>query len=559
MHLHNYFRLAGKLAVGLLILIPCASAIEIAVSYLLQLITDSVTGHGSLAYSALIALVVGYILLDSATYFVEAYTEQVTLNRIISAVRNRLMQRFLRQDTGVTHDRQQLTTRYNNTFTTTVDVLRSDYLQGSVNAYKQICQLVIALTLSVMIQPLLSLIIVLLCLPALAVPFLQKRILATNKRHILTAGERYTHQLQDMLNGLRTIQLFRLQARLFQRFQTKNSQLLHAQNRDQLKRKQVGGISQLLDNVLYLGTWIVGIYFVMHKAVTLGQLVAFSQLMIFIAEPIQSASGLLADIVGGREAAKTIAPSLRAAAPETAMPVTAAFHDLTYDNVSLTIADQPLLQHISLTFAAGHHVLIVGKSGSGKSTLLNLPLSPHTTFSGRLTLNGTETTALSPADLFAQVGLLEQTSYIFNDTIQHNLTLYDSQFSDAQVTQVLTQVGLTDYATAAGRQQLISAQGNTLSGGEKKRLAMARLLLHRHGLTFFDEPLTGLDPHTAHDMVALLTLPDTPAWATITHQYDHQLFAFADDIVIVSAGRLVARGALQDPAIQNGLAQLDLI
>jgi len=559
MLLSKYFRLAGKLTLVLLLLIPCASAIEIAVSYLLQLITDSVTGHGNLAYGVLIAIVISYILADSLTSFVEAYTEQVVLNRIIFGVRHRLMQQFLRQNTGVSHDRQQLTTHYNNTFTTTVDVLHSDYLQGSVNAYKQICQLVIALTLSVLIQPVLRLIIVLLCLPALALPFLQKRLLATNKQHILTAGEQYTHQLQDLLNGLRTVQLFHLERRLLRRFHIKNQQLLAAQNRDQLKRKQVGGLSQLLDNVLYLGTWIVGIYFVMHKAVTLGQLVAFSQLIIFIAEPIQSASGLLADIVGGREAAKSLAPALTDQSVAAAPEAPATFRTLAYQDVSLQLANQPLLQNISLTFAANQHVLVVGKSGSGKSTLLNLPLSPQTTFTGTLRLNGQDLSTLAPATVSTQIGLLEQTSYIFNDTIHQNLTLYDPKITDTQVERVLIAVGLDTYATAAGQQQVVSAQGNTLSGGEKKRLAMARLLLHPHGLTFFDEPLTGLDPRTAHDMVGLLTRPNTAAWVTITHQYDAQLFAFADEIVIVDAGRVIAQGPLQAATIQAGLTQLDLI
>lgn len=559
MLLSKYFHFAGKLALGLLLLIPCASAIEIAVSYLLQIITDTVTGHGLFTYKTLVTVVIGYILLDSIAYFAESYLEQVALNRVIFGIRNKLMTQFLHQDTGVAHDRQALTDATNNTFTTTLDVLHHDYLQGSLNAYKQICQLIIALTLSIMIQPMLSLIIVLLCLPALAVPFLQEHLLASNKQHFLTVGEHYTHQLQDILNSLRTIQLFNLQHRLFQRFQTQNKHLLQAQNADQFKRKQVGGISQLLNNVLYLGTWIVGIYFVMHKSVTLGQLVAFSQLMIFIAEPIQSASALLADIVGGREAAKNISPALET--PDTTLTNfnSENFQSLTYQDVSLTIATRPLLQHISLTLKTGQHVLIVGKSGSGKSTLLNLPLSPRTAFSGDITLNNRVLTEWSAADIFNQIGLLEQDSPIFSDTIQNNLTLYDPMFSDAQVEAVLRQVGLTHYATANGRQQVVSMQGNTLSGGEKKRLAMARLFLHSHDLNFFDEPLTGLDPNTASDIVRLLTQPSSPAWMTITHQYNSQLFNFADKILIIDNGKLVAQGRLNDLAVQEGLTKLDLI
>lgn len=496
----------------LLLLIPIASAIEISVSYLLQTITQ---------------------------------------------VRNHLLSSLFKQKTGLGQDVQKMTNDYYNDFTETVGVLRDDYLNGYLNVFKQICQLVIALALSIMIKPALSLIIILLCLPGIFLPFFQQKKLGKNKQDVLDKSKSYTSKLQDVTNGLRTIQLFNIQRQLQHLFQSQNDKLLLAQNKDQLTRKEIGGISQLFDNLLYLGTWVIGIYFVMNKQISLGQLVAFSQLMIFISEPIQSASGLIGDVLGGREAAKKIDSKISPTKDHLATKKLTDIKTITYKNVTLKDNGQTILHDITLEFQTPKHYLIVGKSGSGKSTLLNLPLSDKYV-DGVLSINGHPISDFASSDIFKHIGLLEQQSYIFDDTLANSLSLYSTDYTQAELIEVLKQIVLEKYATADGLQSHVDAHSNILSGGERRRIALGRLLLRQTDFDFFDEPLTGLDPKTSREISQIL-MNLTNGSIVVTHQYDQALFDKADEIIVLDGGEIQAKGTLDNLNVQNWLRQLNLV
>ena len=550
--LFHFFKLTKSKSLLLLFLIPVASAVEISVSYLLQLITDTATGKSSLSYLNLVLLVLIYILVDALVYFLSAYLEQTTLNEILSITKNKLLSAMFLQKTGVGHDVKKITTDYYNDFTATTDILRSDYLQGSINCYKQVCQFIIAISLSLMIKPLLSFLIILLCLPGLLLPFYKQKNLKDNKHHLIAVSKKYTNYLQDFTNGLRTIQLFNLQTKLTQIFQQQNHKLLKSQNKDQLTRKQIGGVSQLLDDFLYLGTWVVGIYFVLQKSITLGQLVAFSQLMIFISQPIQSASGLIGDVIGGKEAATKITEQTKASTEKSQSLKLAKLKSLNYENVSYAVNQKEILKNIQLNFDSDKHYLLVGKSGSGKSTLINLPVS-QTSFEGEILINNRPLYRYNLSEIVQNLSLLEQDSYLFSNSLKDNLSLYSNKISNQELLNVLKIVGLEKYASV---DNLIS-QNNNFSGGEKRRIVLGRVLLRQTMFNIFDEPLTGLDPKTAHDISQIL-INLKSGWITVTHQFDQRLFQNADQIIVLDNGTVQAQGTLDNSNIKNWLKKLNL-
>lgn len=550
--LFHFFKLTKSKSLLLLFLIPVASAVEISVSYLLQLITDTATGKSSLSYLNLVLLVLIYILVDALVYFLSAYLEQTTLNEILSITKNKLLSAMFLQKTGVGHDVKKITTDYYNDFTATTDILKSDYLQGSINCYKQVCQFIIAISLSLMIKPLLSFLIILLCLPGLLLPFYKQKNLKGNKHHLIAVSQKYTNYLQDFTNGLRTIQLFNLQTKLTHIFQQQNQKLLKSQNKDQLTRKQIGGVSQLLDDFLYLGTWVVGIYFVLQKSITLGQLVAFSQLMIFISQPIQSASGLIGDVIGGKEAATKITEQTKASTEKSQSLKLAKLKSLNYENASYAVSQKEILKNIQLNFDSDKHYLLVGKSGSGKSTLINLPVS-QTSFEGEILINNRPLYRYNLSEIVQNLSLLEQDSYLFSNSLKDNLSLYSNKISNQELLNVLKIVGLEKYASV---DNLIS-QNNNFSGGEKRRIVLGRVLLRQTMFNIFDEPLTGLDPKTAHDISQIL-INLKSGWITVTHQFDQRLFQNADQIIVLDNGTVQAQGTLDNSNIKNWLKKLNL-
>ncbi|AKP64520.1 abc transporter atp-binding and membrane spanning permease [Levilactobacillus koreensis JCM 16448] len=551
----KFLAFAKRQTGGLLLLIPVAAFIEISVATLLQLITDTASGKGRLSYGHLLLLVAGYVVVDAAFYFWSSYAKAKWQNTISTGVRSSLLKTYLTTTDLAVPAASGQDSRFNQ-LTNNLTIFQDDYLRSTVNIYAELCQFVIAIGMSLFIQPILCLVVVALCLPGLLIPLLNQHLLKTSKNRVIKASAAYTQTLQNILGGLRTIQLFNVNGLMRHLFDQSNQAWLQTQNTDQRNRKVISGLAQFLDNFLYLGTWVGGIYFVMHGHISLGQLVAFSQLMIFIAEPLQMASDLITDFVGGNQVAKKLRPSLYAPQNGTKQPVN-RLRTLTYQNVSVTRDQQDVLKDVSLKLAADRHYLIVGKTGSGKSTLLNLPLRNQSGYQGALLVNDQAQADVDLPSLRTRVGVAEQDGYIFTGTLGENLSLFRTEFTTEQLYTALKRAQLPKYVTTEGLAKSLTATGGQLSGGEVKRLLIVRTLLQPVDFRLFDEPASGLDPQTATAIERLL-MTISGGWATITHRYNAELFAFADEIIVIDAGRIVARGVAGDNAIQAQLNRLNL-
>ncbi len=158
-------------------------------------------------------------------------------------------------------------------------------------------------------------------------------------------------------------------------------------------------------------------------------------------------------------------------------------------------ADSPVFSGWSLRVAPGEHLLLTGESGCGKSSLIQLLTRMAPADRGRILLGGVPIEALDEATLRAHVACATQFTWAQTATLADNLRLARPEATDAEMTEVLNLVGL-DPASAGWRHGLdtwIDEGGANLSGGQRRRLAVARALLRRAPITLLDEPSEGLD------------------------------------------------------------------
>lgn len=212
------------------------------------------------------------------------------------------------------------------------------------------------------------------------------------------------------------------------------------------------------------------------------------------------------------------------------------------------------LEQISFDLLPGKHLAVVGASGSGKSTLISILAGLQSCDSGAICVNDINRNALSPAMLQNSLGVLLQHDYIFHATIADNLRLARPDASEQEMWLALEQVFLSDSIRnlPEGLETMLGHDGHGLSGGERRRLSLARLFLKNPEIMLLDEPTAGLDPQLTSRLLVrggpLLSAGRTILLVT------HQLAGLQqmDEILVLDHGRIVEKGRLDELLSKQG-------
>lgn len=201
-----------------------------------------------------------------------------------------------------------------------------------------------------------------------------------------------------------------------------------------------------------------------------------------------------------------------------------------------------VLDHLDLTIEPGEKIAILGKSGSGKSTLASLIRGDLKPKSGLLTLGGVPTYQFGDA-MSHYISVIQQAPYLFHTTILNNVRMANTNKSEEEVWQVLERVGLKKLVEQLpeGLHTMVDEAGLRFSGGERHRMALARILLQDTPIVLLDEPTVGLDPLTEQALIDTFfsQLQDkTVIW--ITHHL--QGIEIMDRVIFIEDGRLEMSG-----------------
>jgi ATP-binding cassette subfamily C protein CydC len=237
-----------------------------------------------------------------------------------------------------------------------------------------------------------------------------------------------------------------------------------------------------------------------------------------------------------------------------------AQHDVAPQSVALQLKDvtfaydgqaQNALDGISLTVPAGKHVAVLGRTGCGKSTLLQLLTRAWDPSRGEIRFNDTPLTEFSEPALRKAVSVVPQRVHLFSATLRDNLLLASPQASDSDLSAVLEQVGLQKLLEDDGLNSWLGEGGRQLSGGELRRLAVARALLHDAPLMLLDEPTEGLDATTESQILDLLAQAmKNKTVLMVTHRL--RGLANFDQIIVMDNGQIIEQGSHAELLAKQG-------
>lgn len=525
-------------------LVLFAASLEVSVSYILELIMNVATAESNVGFLQLVFIVIGYIFFSSIAFFWEKYTRD--RYALIGAfdLRSTLFSKI--ENMRISSFSQENLSYYLTKLNGEVDIVREEYYKNTMHIFYNLIQFVIALVITATMEPLIGFFIILMCIPAMLLPILSQKALENAKESTIDKLEKYTDFLNNVFNGFNTIHLLNAKRFFNSHHDTKNKDLHASQMYDRRINRIVGTASQTLNDILYLSTWLIGTYFVIKGELTLGELVAFSQLMIFIAYPIQSATDLLTQHFGGRKVYQSIEDFIHAPTDNNGQIIRQGsfLPFIKFNDLSLVKSEKRILDDINVAFYPHKKYIVIGESGSGKSTLIKTAMKFFDDYEGSITINDSEIKELDEDSLYQKIGLLEQNVTLFSGTLFENVTLFDNSYTTEQVTQALKKAGLEKFIQNQETHQVFG-KGKEISGGERQRVGLARLLLRDFSFLVCDEPTTGLDASTAMSIENELFSLNT-GMILVTHRYNEKLFENSDEILIMSEGKITGIGSFSD-------------
>ena len=301
-------------------------------------------------------------------------------------------------------------------------------------------------------------------------------------------------------------------------------------------------------NVVYIGLYFIGAILVANGHMSLGTMVAITQLSVYIMGPLQTFSGEVAEIISTQKILQKMpqSPFPNAGVIEKKDIPAETIHTIALENISFTYDKTTLIANTSFVFERGKKYILSGSSGSGKTTIANLLCGTIAPQQGAVYFNDHPLSELSPHSVIKTISICSQNTFIFNDTLRNNITLFESLYTDEQVKAAIRHVGLDKVLQRFehGLDEILTQSGNTLSGGERQRIALARMELLNTPFIILDESFANLDIQSTQRILSGLTKIKEKTVIYIGHQLPEEITSLFDEIVEIRDKKLVAKGCL---------------
>ena len=369
-----------------------------------------------------------------------------------------------------------------------------------------------------------------------------------------------TNVLQENLTGIRVVKAFANEKYEINKFNNSLDEYTSVWKRVTKRMSTFWGVSDVLTYTQLLVVFILSVYFIVNKGMSLDQAAVMFLYTEQIAWPCRSLGRQLAEfgktsIACGRILEVLDKESEHKQEENLTPEITG---DIEFKNVSFKFDDAtiPTLKNINLTINSGEVVAIVGKTGSGKSTFVNMLNRLLDPSEGQILLNGNDITKIDKKWVRKHVGIILQEPFLYSRTIQENINI-TLPYNDTNKAKELAHIASVDKDIEGFKKQyltMVGERGVTLSGGQKQRIAIARMLAEHRSILVFDDSLSAVDSET--DLKIRKALKDTERKSTmliITHRITTA--KDADKIIVFEDGKISDIGTHEQLIAKEGLYQ----
>ena len=291
-------------------------------------------------------------------------------------------------------------------------------------------------------------------------------------------------------------------------------------------------------------------------AVTVGVIIAFTQLMSNIVQLAVTVPELLANVKAADKLMERHDGMLALSQAEGEDRAVSCGEKVEADNVSVSYGEgQEVLRSLSLSLPAGGCYAILGESGSGKTTLLNLLSGAKRDYTGSVRYDGQDIRNISGERLFELISVIHQETFLFDATIEENITLF-RPVDRAVLEDAVKKAGLEELVKEKGLDYACGENGANLSGGEKQRVGIARSILLGAKVLLLDEATSALDIRTGSRLIRTVQQMEGKTRIAVTHDVYPELMDNFDQIIVLKDGQIAGQGKYSEllktcPALQK--------
>lgn len=516
----------------------------------------------------LVSVMIGLFLVSAALNVGQTWLTATVGNRVTGDLRTRLFDHlqnmelgfFTRTKTGVIQSRLQ------NDVGGVSGVLTNTVTSILGNAVTVIASLVAM----VLIDWRLTLIAVAL-MPFLL--FVQRRVgqvrarIAGETQESLSELSAITQETLSV-SGILLSKSFNRQRTESARFDAENDNQVRLQVRRAMSGQGFFAVVQVIMSSVPAVIYLVSGYLIGGGAgaITAGTIVAFTTVQARLLMPLMGLMRVALDVQTSSALFARIFEylDLRPAIVDVpgALPVSAApgplgrveFRDVKFRYPDAPEQARPTLDGVSFTVEPGQHVAFVGPSGAGKTTILYLTPRMYEATGGAVMFSGADVRTLERASIIDEIGIVSQETYLFHATVRENLRYARPDATDDEIEAACRAANIHHVIAGfeAGYDTVVGERGYRLSGGEKQRIAIARVLLKDPPVLLLDEATSALD--TVSERIVQEAL-ETASHGRTTLSIAHRLSTVigADQIHVVDAGRIVESGTHSELLARGGL------
>jgi len=363
------------------------------------------------------------------------------------------------------------------------------------------------------------------------------------------------------VSGQLLVKLFTNEKYEYDRYEKINRKMIRLNIKESLAGRWFRVVLSTLTTIGPMLIYFVGGVLIMryNSDLTVGDITVMVALLSRMYQPVNSLLNIQVDVIRSMAMFSRIfdyfdMPTEIDNAPDAVIPDTVkgtlAFEDVRFSYE----ADKPILKGISFELGEGKSVAIVGPSGAGKRTIINLIPRLFDVTDGRILLDGIDIRKLDLAFLRNSIGIVTQDTYLFNGTIRDNLLYAKADATEEELVEACKKANIHDYIMAQpkGYDALVGNRGLKLSGGEKQRISIARVILKDPAILIFDEATSSLDS-ISESLIQEAIEPLIKNKTSIVIAHRLSTIMMADEILVVSDGQIIERGTHQTLVREGGL------